>query len=307
MEKDFKLNDEMKKMIYMLLLIQSGFMMAQTETVATINGKKIQVNPNSITTADNGLTVTGNNIQLGGALTKPSVLTTSSSNTFAISGLQSGLATDNILVADGSGVLKTITKASLGDNLGSHSATTNLAMNNNDINNVRNLNVTGVSTLTNKVYAKTTAIAPATGVSQLAVDNATGEIYKIGSSSSTDAKPLSYVKYTISNVNGDWIQGYNTKIPLDRYTVVVVGSSFDKEVTLYNTGIPAFNVYAYEWSGNWYLSADYRNSGTVGDVNGTWEIYCLVINKSLVSTLTPQTANLGGLANGNASSMPSGL
>jgi hypothetical protein len=297
----------MKKITFLLLLIQSGFMMAQTETVATINGKKVQINPNSLAAADNGLTVTGTNIQLGGVLTKPSVLTTSGSNTLAISGLQLGSATDNIIVTDGSGVLKTVSKSSLGDNLGNHSATATLTMNNFDVANVKNLTVNSTSTLNSTVYAKTTAIAPATGVSQLAVDNTTGEIYKIGSTSSTDAKPLSYVKYTISNVNGDWIQGYNTKIPLDRYTVVVVGSSFDKEVTLYNTGVPAFSVYAYEWSGNWYLAADYRNSGTVGGVNGTWEVYCLVINKSLVNTLTPQTANLGGMANGNASSMPAGL
>ncbi len=35
----------MKKIIYILLLVQSGFLMAQTETVVTTNGKKVEVNP----------------------------------------------------------------------------------------------------------------------------------------------------------------------------------------------------------------------------------------------------------------------
>lgn len=282
-------------------------MMAQTETVATINGKKIQINPNSLSTANNGLTVSGNNIQFGGALTKPSVLTTSSSNTFSISGLQTGLSTDNILVVDGSGVLKTVTKTVLGDNLGNHSATTNLAMNNNDINNVRNLNVAGISTLTNKVYAKTTAIAPATGVSQLAVDNTTGEIYKVGSSTDANAKPLSYVTYTISNVNGDWISDYNTKIPSDKYTVVVVGYSFSTTLTLYYNSVPPVNVISFIYNGNWYLTADYKNSGTSDSSNGTWIINCLVLNNSMTSVLAPQTANLNGSSGGSASGLPTGL
>jgi hypothetical protein len=297
----------MKKIAFLLLLIQSGFMMAQTETVATINGKKIQINPNSLATANNGLTITGSNIQLGGALTKPSVLTTSSGNTFAISGLQSGAATDNILVADGSGVLKTVTKAILGDNLGSHSATTDLSMNNYDINNVKNLDVKGTSTLTNKVYAKTTAIAPATGVSQLAVDNATGEIYKVGSSTDANAKPLSYVTYTISNVNGDWISDYNTKIPSNKYTVVVVGYSFSTTLTLYYNSVPPVNVISFVNNGYWYLTADYKNSGTSDSSNGTWTINCLVLNNSMTSVLAAQTANLNGFSGGSATTMPVGL
>lgn len=56
----------------MLLLAQGGFMMAQTKTVVTQNGEKVAIS----TDANNGLTANGGYIQLGGALTKPSVLTT---------------------------------------------------------------------------------------------------------------------------------------------------------------------------------------------------------------------------------------
>ena len=60
------------------------------------------------TTANNGLTKTANNIQLGGALTIPTAITTNGSNTLAIAGLPTtGTATDKIVVADPtSGVLK---------------------------------------------------------------------------------------------------------------------------------------------------------------------------------------------------------
>ena len=60
------------------------------------------------TTASNGLTKTANNIQLGGALTAPTAIATTGTNTLAISGLPiTGTTADKIVVADPtSGVLK---------------------------------------------------------------------------------------------------------------------------------------------------------------------------------------------------------
>ncbi|WP_316849305.1 beta strand repeat-containing protein [Pedobacter agri] len=60
------------------------------------------------TTASNGLTKTANNIQLGGALTTPTAIATTGTNTLAISGLPTtGTTADKIVVADPtSGVLK---------------------------------------------------------------------------------------------------------------------------------------------------------------------------------------------------------
>jgi trimeric autotransporter adhesin len=61
----------------------------------------------TIFTANNGLTKTGNNTQLGGALVQATSITTTATNTLAVSGLQSGTAADSIVVADAStGVLK---------------------------------------------------------------------------------------------------------------------------------------------------------------------------------------------------------
>jgi len=88
-----------------------------------------------INAADNGLTVTGSKIQLGGTLTKPSVITATATNTLAISGLQTGADADNVMVTDANGVLKTVSRSSFtgADNLGNHIATQNLMMNRNDV------------------------------------------------------------------------------------------------------------------------------------------------------------------------------
>lgn len=104
----------MKKILYILLFFQSAFLMAQTETFVTVNGKKVTFNPYASgsggvpMTANNGLTASNGNVQLGGLLTKPSVLTTSSAFTLAIKGLQSGDVTDQFLTTDADGIVRKI-------------------------------------------------------------------------------------------------------------------------------------------------------------------------------------------------------
>jgi len=81
------------------------------------NGKFLSAPSNVITgllTADNGLTKTGNNIQLGGALTGATIVTATATNTLAIAGLQPGATTDNIVLSDpATGVLKILPAATL--------------------------------------------------------------------------------------------------------------------------------------------------------------------------------------------------
>ena len=107
---------KMKKIACLLLLLQSGLIMAQKETFVTVNGKKVQLDPNAVSTADNGLTAENGNMQLGGALLKATTLTTTDANTLAIKGLQTGAETDNILTADADGVLKWVNRSSLSGN-----------------------------------------------------------------------------------------------------------------------------------------------------------------------------------------------
>lgn len=65
-------------------------------------------------TFSNGLTKTGNQIELGGDLTKSTTIGTTGTNTLKITGLQSGsLATDSLVVSAPDGTLKRVTAESL--------------------------------------------------------------------------------------------------------------------------------------------------------------------------------------------------
>lgn len=65
-------------------------------------------------TFSNGLTKTGNVVELGGALTKPTTITTDATNTLKVAGLQSGsLATDSLVVVATDGTLKRVTAETL--------------------------------------------------------------------------------------------------------------------------------------------------------------------------------------------------
>ncbi len=71
-------------------------------------------NKTDSTTADNGLTLTGKNVQLGGTLTQATTITTSATNTMTFAGLTSGsAATDSLLVATAAGIVKRITPLQL--------------------------------------------------------------------------------------------------------------------------------------------------------------------------------------------------
>lgn len=96
----------MKKIVTLFVIVQSSFLLAQTKTVVSPNGEKITINVNTVNTADNGLTKTGGNVQLGGNLVQPTTIFTNS-NTLAIKGLQTGTASDNLVAIDPTtGILK---------------------------------------------------------------------------------------------------------------------------------------------------------------------------------------------------------
>ncbi|XZF15443.1 hypothetical protein ACTHGU_04855 [Chitinophagaceae bacterium MMS25-I14] len=98
--------------------LQSGNTTDSVMTVDPSTGQLKFISASSLfsnLTANNGLTKTGNNIQLGGALNQATTITTTASNTLAVAGLQSGnLANDSIVVADpATGVLKRVSAATL--------------------------------------------------------------------------------------------------------------------------------------------------------------------------------------------------
>ncbi|MBK9568117.1 MAG: hypothetical protein IPO37_24070 [Saprospiraceae bacterium] len=64
-------------------------------------------------TFSNGLTKTGNLVELGGALTKPTTIGTDATNVLKVTGLQSGSAVDSLVVVGADGTFKKITQESL--------------------------------------------------------------------------------------------------------------------------------------------------------------------------------------------------
>lgn len=175
----------------------------------------------------------------------------------------------------------------------------------------------GTLTANKNVYLKTVATAPASNISQLVIDNTSGEIYAVRGVAE-DSKAFSYIRYTLTTGNnaGDWIKDFNTMIPTDAYTVIVVGSAFNVNSSiglkpssvLISAGATytGQSVYAFEVSGTWRLTADYVSGSTTDGSSGIWNIYCLIINKSIVNILSPQIKTL---QNGNTGTgtKPGGL
>ena len=71
----------------------------------------------STVNANNGLTNNAGTIQLGGSLTQPTTITTSSTNTLSIGGLDSNATPTGILTTNGSGVMTTTSLSALLNNL----------------------------------------------------------------------------------------------------------------------------------------------------------------------------------------------
>jgi len=149
-------------------------------------------------------------------------------------------------------------------------------------------------------------------ISLLVRDNKTGLVYSTpGPGENTRA--YTFLKYIVSNLNT--AQGgikcvLNTQISIEDYTLVVVGSSFQTNPVglglIVGPGSSGdYNsqaVYAYldTPSGSdtqtWFLSADYPGGRTENGNAGTWTIYCLAINNSLVRTFPQQFIDMDGKA-----------
>ncbi|MCD8446925.1 autotransporter outer membrane beta-barrel domain-containing protein [Tenacibaculum finnmarkense] len=86
-----------------------------TGTIYAHNGTAWVTQTSTTVTANNGLNIdAANNIQLGGALTKATKITTSAANTLTIEGLEDGNATtDKVVTVDASGVLRKVTLANI--------------------------------------------------------------------------------------------------------------------------------------------------------------------------------------------------
>jgi len=90
---------------------------AVTDSLLTVNpttGRVARMAPSQLmksdsTTAGNGLTLSGKDVQLGGTLSKKDTIITSSTNTLALRGLQTGADTDSLLAIEANtGVIRKV-------------------------------------------------------------------------------------------------------------------------------------------------------------------------------------------------------
>jgi hypothetical protein len=153
-----------------------------TDSVMTVDGtgvvrmmKMTDVGANAFT-ANNGLTKAGSLVQLGGALITPTSITTTSTNTLAIAGLQSGTGVDSVVLADAAtGVLRRMSMSAIGAN--AIGVTNGLTKNNNIISLGGTLTVpTTLATSSTNVLNITGLQTSAITDSVVTMDAATGQL-----------------------------------------------------------------------------------------------------------------------------------
>jgi hypothetical protein len=172
---------------------------ATTDSLLTINtttGKINRVtssilNKNDSTTASNGLNLVGKDVRLGGALTGATSITTTGTNTLAITGLTSGsITTDSLMVSTAAGVVKQVSANQL-NKIDSTTANNGLTLTGKNIQLGGNL--TSATTITNNTNTLTFATAGsalnitgltagATTDSLLTINTTTGKINRVTSS-----------------------------------------------------------------------------------------------------------------------------
>lgn len=174
-----------------------------------------------------------------------------------------------------------------------------------------NLPTAQLQTTGNMILGTAVLTNGANGYGILVRDNFSGEL-KTASSNSGNTAIFNNVTFQLNDVEGDFINDFNTNINSSQYTVIVTGSSFTPATA--NTGLTnqstgdfaPKNIYAYQNGGTWRLFADYRGANTADALNGSWTINCMVLNNTFVNSLGTVTATLGGTPNGSAPA-PAGL
>ncbi|MDR6369180.1 hypothetical protein J2795_000583 [Chryseobacterium bernardetii] len=169
----------------------------------------------------------------------------------------------------------------------------------------------------------TTVPSPATGL--LVYNNNTamspqgeGIYYNGGTSAAPDwgkIGPVSkmYFKYyMLTNPNGDFVGNFDTKIPVDRYTAIVVGFDTNHHATISSGFKNAYgtydfqspDIYTFQQNGTWRIHADVPNANTTAGSAFTWGIRLLIISNEQMTTLDTSNYNLGGNITGAAAASP---
>ena len=124
----------------------------------------------------------------------------------------------------------------------------------------------------------------------LVQNQSTGAIEHLDLSASGTGGISSIMTYQLSNVNGDWVLDFDTKISSTDYALVILSAWFDQDLTGSNPAPPVARTKAID--GTWHLEADY--SAVSSDTNGAWNITCAVYPKNYAKIFPLQTVNMNG-------------
>src|SRR5690554_5822286 len=100
----------------------------------------------------------------------------------------------------------------------------------------------------------------------------------------------SILTYQLTNVDGDWVLDFDTKISAEDYALVILSAWFDRNLKGTNPAPPVAR--AKNIGNTWHLEADY--SAVSSDSNGTWYITCVVYPKTYAKIFPLQTVSMGG-------------
>lgn len=112
-------------------------------------------------------------------------------------------------------------------------------------------------------------------LNQSTVDNT---VKKINPGQANAPGIASIVTYSLTNVNGDWVESFDTKINSDNYSLMVLSAYFDRDLQGSNISIPSYGVKSV--NNQWQIYADY--SLLAPSSNGVWTIVCAVYPKTYV-------------------------
>lgn len=101
--------------------------------------------------------------------------------------------------------------------------------------------------------------------------------------------------FKLTNVNGDWVQNFNTRIDANQYALVVLSAWFDQSLVGTKPALPIAGT--KEVDGVWYLEADY--SAIKSNTNGTWYIQCVAYPKTYAKIFPQQHVVINSSSSGN--------
>ncbi|WP_295211975.1 hypothetical protein [uncultured Chryseobacterium sp.] len=106
----------------------------------------------------------------------------------------------------------------------------------------------------------------------------------------------SIITYSLNNVNGDWVENFNTKINSNDYSLMVLSAYFNLDLYGGNIAIPSYGVKSV--NNEWQIYADY--SQVAPQSNGVWTIVCAVYPKTYVKIFPEHGPfNLNGSTTGS--------